>query len=270
MTLLREIFERPLDPGYAAAAARRTAAGAPAARPTRAPVAVITAVLIGLLFGTAAISLRASSETRAGVRAEVIRQIESRRALADERTAAINTVSTRINQAEADALARASQGGLAADLDRLRVQTAATAVHGPGLVISLDDAPATNDAPAADTQGKVLSRDLFLVVNALWAAGAEAIAINGQRLGPRSPIRFAGAAILVNYRPLSPPYVVSAIGDPDALPAAYGSGVGAAYVKSLGDNFGIRNELTTREDIVLPAAPTGSLDSVTSTRKGGS
>ena len=59
--------------------------------------------------------------------------------------------------------------------------------------------------------------DLQLVVNALWAAGAEAISINGQRLGPTTAIRFAGEAVLVDFRPVTNPYEISAIGDPDTL-----------------------------------------------------
>ena len=58
------------------------------------------------------------------------------------------------------------------------------------------------------------------MVNALWAAGAEAISINGQRLGPTTAIRFAGEAVLVDFRPVTNPYEISAIGDPDTLPAS--------------------------------------------------
>ena len=58
---------------------------------------------------------------------------------------------------------------------------------------------------------------LQLVVNALWAAGAEAVSINGQRLGPTTAIRFAGEAVLVDFRPVTNPYEISAIGNPDAL-----------------------------------------------------
>ncbi|MBK6887389.1 MAG: DUF881 domain-containing protein [Tetrasphaera sp.] len=99
----------------------------------------------------------------------------------------------------------------------------------------------------------MLSRDVVFVVNALWAAGAEAIAVDGQRLSSRTAIRFAGDAILVNFRPLVPPYRIQAIGDPDTLPAAFAEGAGAAYV-NLGDNFGVVTKVDTSDDLVLPAA----------------
>ena len=59
---------------------------------------------------------------------------------------------------------------------------------------------------------RVIYSDLQKVANDLWAAGAEAIAINGQRLTATSTIRSAGAAILVDFRPVTSPYEVSAIG----------------------------------------------------------
>ena len=72
----------------------------------------------------------------------------------------------------------------------------------------------------ARTARRSATTDLALLVNGLWRAGAEAIAINGQRLTARSAIRNSGAAINVNGRPpLSPPYVVTAIGDTKTLQA---------------------------------------------------
>ena len=57
--------------------------------------------------------------------------------------------------------------------------------------------------------------------------------INGQRLTATSAIRFAGEAILVNYRPLVPPYAVTAIGDPASLPTRFAQGPGGTYVSTL-------------------------------------
>ena len=101
---------------------------------------------------------------------------------------------------------------------------------------------------------QVLSRDLQIVTNGLWQAGAEAIAINGRRLTSRSSIRFAGEAILVDYRPLSPPYVVSAIGDPDALRTGFAANDGGAYLAALENNYGVRGSIEPSDEIRLPAA----------------
>jgi uncharacterized protein YlxW (UPF0749 family) len=96
-------------------------------------------------------------------------------------------------------------------------------------------------------------------VNGLWAAGAEAIAINGQRLTATTAIRNAGQAILVAYRPLQPPYVISAIGDPDTLPARFEDTVGGAYLRLIGQTYGIRSREevhagTDGDALRLPAA----------------
>ncbi len=74
--------------------------------------------------------------------------------------------------------------------------------------------------------------------------GAEAISINGQRLTALSAIRSAGQAILVDFRPLSPPYVISVVGDPDPMQALFANGSGGRYLRSLSDNFQIPSTIT--------------------------
>ena len=64
--------------------------------------------------------------------------------------------------------------------------------------------------------GRVRDRDMQRVVNGLWESGAEAISVNGQRLTALSAIRAAGDAILVDNKPLVPPYTVLAVGDGQA------------------------------------------------------
>jgi uncharacterized protein YlxW (UPF0749 family) len=108
-------------------------------------------------------------------------------------------------------------GGSAEELAKVREQQAAAglaAVTGPGSVVRLADAPAPIDPatgrPSATEVNRVLDIDLQAVVNGLWASGAEAIAVNGQRLTATSTIRVAGNAILVDFRPVTSPYEVSA------------------------------------------------------------
>ena len=115
----------------------------------------------------------------------------------------------------------------------------------------------------------MIARDLQIVVNGLWASGAEAVSVNGQRLTSKAAIRFAGQAILVNYRPLTRPYVISAIGDPRSLAADFAASDGGSYLQSLKTNFGVRagiaevdrltvpgeSALTTRVARPVPSAP---------------
>jgi uncharacterized protein YlxW (UPF0749 family) len=99
----------------------------------------------------------------------------------------------------------------------------------------------------------VLSKDLQIVTNGLWEAGAEAMAINGQRLTARSAIRFAGEAILVNYRPLTRPYVITALGSPD-LEVNFADTAGGSYVRALEDNYGVRVTMAASERLGVPGA----------------
>ena len=80
------------------------------------------------------------------------------------------------------------------------------------------------------------------------------MSINGNRLTSTSPIRFAGSALVVNYRPLARPYVVTAIGDPKAMPGEFADGAGGSYLSTLHSTFGIRADTDVSRDLTVPAA----------------
>ncbi len=113
---------------------------------------------------------------------------------------------------------------LTKQLDEYRFLAGITPVQGPGIVVTLKDSvkrpPA--DLPSqvsADLTATFIIHDLDLqrVVNELRAAGAEAFAVNDQRVVTTTAIRCVGPAIQVNGVPLTPPYVIRAIGDPGTL-----------------------------------------------------
>lgn len=99
-----------------------------------------------------------------------------------------------------------------------------------------------------------MARDLQVVVNGLWAQGAEAIAINDQRLTSTSSIRFAGEAIVVDFRGLTRPYVISAIGDPEALSREMTEGATGRYVAELRDDYHLTVGVATAEEVTVVAA----------------
>ena len=80
------------------------------------------------------------------------------------------------------------------------------------------------------------------VVNGLWESGAEAVSINGQRLTALSAIRAAGDAILVDNKPLVPPYTVLAVGDGQRLSTRFQDSADGLYLHALQENYGIRTE----------------------------
>ena len=264
MTLITEVMQRPLDPGYAAAAEAREQSGLPRATGHQGPVLVIFAVLVGALLAISALTLRAPETSASQVKGALVGRIETSRAHADAQTRLIATVRSEINAAQAAALSQQSQSGLAEQLSRLDLAAGTVPVTGPGLVLTIDDAesqvdPKNSDAdkPAAAgfDEGKVIAMDLQRVVNGLWQAGAEAISVNGHRLTVRAAIRFAGEAILVDYRPLVRPYTITAIGDPGSLSVEFAGNDGGSYLQSLKANHKIRGDIQERETVVVPGAP---------------
>jgi uncharacterized protein YlxW (UPF0749 family) len=269
MTLITEVMERPIDPGYAAAAERRQQSGLPPATGRRSPMLVMVAVLIGALLATSALALRTPETGATKVKSFLVDRIEARRAHAEAQTRVIDTVRREIDAAQAAALSQQSQTGLATELSHLELAAGTVPVTGPGLVLTLDDAkgevdpdnpPGAPRSANAPDLGKVLAADLQIVVNGLWEAGAEAIAVNGHRLTSRAAIRFAGEAILVDYRPLTRPYVITAIGSPGQLAVEFADSAGGSYLQSLKVNYQIGSDVTERDPVVIPGVPALSLE----------
>ena len=256
MTLRKQMMRRPLDPGYAAAARRRVARGETPMTTGSSATLGIALLLLGLLFTVAVIARNTDRPAVTRVKDNLIGQINDGRATAQRRSDQISDLQAQISRAQA------SVGGVAATgLTGLEAATSAVPVTGPAFLVTLDDAPASGGGTNGDprgtddpTEGRVLSRDVQVVVNALWAAGAEAIAVNGPRLSPRSAIRCPGDAILLNYRPLTRPYGLTAIGDPDRLPNAFMAGEGGEYLRTLSDNFGIVTSTGDEDEVRLPGA----------------
>jgi uncharacterized protein YlxW (UPF0749 family) len=262
MNLLTEVMERPLDAGYAAAAQRRRERGDQPGSGARSPLTVLTLVVVGLLMAAAALQARGQTTVALSERAQLVQEIQKQDAAAARLQQSNAKLAEEIENERALRLQQQAQGGLAHEVSELGIATGAIAVVGPGLVLEINDAESVSDHsgvpdPRDDAQaddGRVLDQDLQLMVNALWAAGAEAVAVNGQRLTALSAIRSAGLAILVDYRPLSPPYRISAIGDPDTLQARFSDGAGGRDLQYLKDNFGIRASLTSADRLTLPAS----------------
>lgn len=260
--LLRSLTAGALDPDYASVANRdHPASEPPDPHPLRTRAAAV-ALLVGaavLLVG-GAIGL---SQTRTGVddqRDSLRQRVSDEVALTDTKSAQVQTLRDELQELSATTLAK--PGGT--DLTRLEAVTGATGVVGPGVRVVLEDATEDpNDKGAVDPElGRVLDVDVQNVVNGLWAAGAEAVAVNGQRLTSLSAIRSAGEAILVNYRPLAPPYVIEGIGDPRSLEAQFVDGPAGRALKAAEAGYGLRVNISTQDRLTLPAAFT-SLRSVT-------
>ncbi len=136
------------------------------------------------------------------------------------------------------------------ELKNLRYQAGLSVVEGPGIVVTLNDSK--QKAKLGDNQNLyvVHDEDLLRVINELRAAGAEAIAINEQRLISRSEIRCAGPTVTVNGKMFGPPFVIKAIGDPQLLAGALQLRGGVADTLRY---WGIELDIEHVNNVQLPA-----------------
>jgi len=259
-SLLRSLLSEHLDPGYAAAAAKRDGGAPPRPKWAAWGWQAAAALLVALVFGAAAAQARSVAP---GVKQTQQMLIASVRAaetgtdgLAAQRAKLTSDVDNlRRSQLEDDAAGRQ----LLRDLDRVRVAADATPVTGPGLTVTLTDPGVSrnlSDVSKERIPGSrqvVLDRDLQLVVNSLWASGAEAMAVGGVRIGPDVTIRQAGGAILVDNQPIASPYAVVAIGPPHAMQDSFEASPGLIRMRLLEATYGAGVTVATGGWLAVPA-----------------
>ncbi|MFC4071338.1 DUF881 domain-containing protein [Actinoplanes subglobosus] len=250
---LTELFQNPLDPGYADAAARRAKEGprSGARRRVAGVSAALTLAVIGFLLVVAYRQTMAEEPARTQARDELIGQVQNRR----EHTEELQQRVERLTEEVAALRDRELGGEAVARLRDLEAVTGLARVRGSGARITLADGPTSVDAVTGErrTEAQVKDTDLQLAANALWESGAEAITINGQRLTATSRIRQAGEAILVDIRPVGSPYEIVAIG-PDDLADDFRAGYAGQFFDTLSARFGISFDSAEADDVTLEAA----------------
>lgn len=107
-----------------------------------------------------------------------------------------------------------SNEALLTELDKARQAAGLEAVKGPGVIVTLNDSTRTLQPGEDPNLYLIHDEDILKVVNELKAAGAEAIAVNEQRILATSEIRCAGPTIQVNGNRIAPPFTITGIGDP--------------------------------------------------------
>ena len=255
---LTELFRNPLDPGYADAAARRAREGPRTGWRRRAVSAVtaLTLAVLGMLLVVAYRQTLAAEPARTQARSELVEQVQRRRVETDE-------LQVRADALRRDVAAlrdRELGGPAVARLRDLEAATGLARVRGDGARVTLTDGPTpvNPETGLRDNDGRVKDSDLQLAANALWAGGAEAIAVNGQRLTVTSTIRQAGEAILVDFRPVASPYEVVAIG-PDELADEFRDGYAGRFFRQLVAKYSMSFDVTRVRGVTLEAAAEPSL-----------
>ena len=227
MGLINYLTATSLDQDYAVVAEKRGRTEEP--KPSRGGGAVLAVLaLFGVLIATAAVQTARTADDTATSHEELVRQVNAR-------TAQGRSVQSRLTS--------------------LGVGTGADAARGPGIVIRAKDGP-----PLPDGENEIIDLDLQKLVNGLWLAGAEAISINGERLTALTAIRQGGAVITVNFRPVSPPYTLRVIGDPDTLAARFSDTPAGQWWSDLQSLYGVDLQITNSEDpLTVPAARRSTL-----------
>lgn len=187
-------------------------------------------------------------------RAPLVEAVVALQAQQDALKDRILELRTRVTAAEQGA---AGSGALVSDLNAslraARVAAGLVALEGPGIYLQLEDSqvPVPPDGSVADY--RVGARDLRLVVEELWLAGAEAVSVNGERLVPATAFVDIGGSLLVNSAYLAPPYQVAAIGPADLYDVLVTSPGFIELVQARADRFGIRISFAEPDRVTIPA-----------------
>lgn len=263
MPLLTLVNDQALDEDYVVAARRRRdhpgpsgptdggPTGAARGRAWTATAVTVAAVaLFGVLLATAAVQTNQDADVSDAGRAGLIDRIEAERTRVASDQDRVAGLRTRVVDDEARSTALSQD--LSAEtsrLQRLQTSTGFVAVRGEGVRATLDQ------TPDAGPTSQLRDSDLALLVNGLWSAGAEAVAVNGQRLTALSAIRTSGVAVEVNGVGIAPPYTVEAVGDRATLQAGfYDTSSGLAFA-DLAARYAFDFEIENATDLTLPAAP---------------
>lgn len=139
-------------------------------------------------------------------------------------------------------------------LAKYRDAAAMTELFGPGVRVTLDDAPRSVEVPGLDPNLLVVhQQDIQAVVNALWQGGAEAITLQGQRINSTTGIKCVGNTVILNGVPYSPPYVIEAIGSQYGMNAALDNSPEVSIFRDYSERYGLGFERTNEVDINAPA-----------------
>ena len=216
--------------------------------------------MVGLLAFLLTVDLR-TQDTAAKLNASRRSELA---AIVAERQKSTAALESRLTQLRAQVAAIAASAGnaelkkLQAAMASIETASGSTPLSGPGMIVRLSDAPPNDQSSTNPSDSRIQDVDLQEVVNALWDAGAEAISINGQRLVATSAIRNAGNTVLVNFRVLTSPYEIDAIGAPSPMQSSFLASAIARHFKTWEQVYGLGFSVEHPSTIQVPAY-TGSV-----------
>ena len=219
----------------------------------------VVALGAGALFATSAQTAR-GTDLRSPETADLAGTVRSATGTVGSLDAAVRALTARVDAFAAQAGKGNSRvTGVQAQVTALGDPFGQVAVTGEGFTVTLDDAPSSavdqvdpSDQAALD-QLVIHQSDLQAVVNALWAGGAEAVAIAGQRLVPTSAVRCVGNTLLLNGRVYSPPYAVDVIGPPSDMRTQLAISPGVSLLAQAVQYYGVGYQVSDAHTVTVPA-----------------
>lgn len=255
LRLIEDLTNRPVDPMFSDSRLTRGKRSAVEVWGTR--VAVFL-VCIAVGVAGSVIVRQLHTDPRRPVRASLAAQL-------DEASAEVASLNREVDALQSEITRHTNDAALGDASHTLAQDNAAiglTRVHGEGIVVTIANPLSVSDASAkgtsADQLRVVTDTDLQQIVSVLWEAGAEAIAVNGHRLGAQTAIREAGGLILVGLDSVESPYRIEAIGERGALAHALGKSTQPQLYQVFGD-AGISMQVHKSGDITLETAISGEL-----------
>lgn len=215
----------------------------------------VVCLLAGLMITVSAINAR-GIDLRPARNTDLISLVESesqRNAELADQAADLRTDVDRL-------AAQQGQPSLDAELTARSRQAGLAAVTGPALTVTLDDAPSDVTAEGVDEDLLVVhQQDIQSIVNLLWAGGAEAITIQGQRVISTTGIKCVGNTVVLHGVPYAPPYKISAIGDQTRLRQTLDRSEFVRIYQQYVDRFRLGYRVDTKNEAHFPAYR-GALD----------
>lgn len=215
----------------------------------------LTALAAGLLFATSAATAQ-GTDLRADRRLKLTELISRERADVERREQDAAELRDQVGALSDRAAATDVRVAEAAAAAALEMAAGLVPVTGPAVSVSLDDAPRREGRPALSDDPDDLvvhQQDVQAVVNALWSAGAEAMTLMGQRIVSTSAVRCVGNTVILHGRVYGPPFVVTAVGDPESLRDALDTDPGVLVFQTYVERFGLGYTVRTSRSMVLPA-----------------
>ena len=228
----------------------------PRRRPRPAAVLVpLTALAAGFLFATSAATAQ-GTDLRADRRLRLTELIARQADAAEQREQQAAELAASVEAAAARAAERDGRVAGAQPPAPLQLAAGVVPVTGPAVTVELDDAPRQPGRPALSDNPDDLvvhQQDVQAVVNALWAGGAEAMTLMGQRIVSTSAVRCVGNTVILHGQVYSPPFVVTAVGDPSSLRESLERDPGVAFFRTFVERFGLGYAVSTESEVALPA-----------------